>query len=1290
MRLTVPGRGTPPWLAYLLLGLLAVGFLPLLPYATRNGAYAALGGSAVVAILLGVRLHRPAHRRPWLLLALGDGLAVSGDVIRAYHEHAHGIANPPPPLADALYLGGYGVFCLGVLLLIRSHAGGYTSAALIDTAIIASGVGLVVGVFLIGPHLAAPDRPLLDQLIASAYPLIDLLILAAAVRLAFGFKRLTISLSLLILALAIGFGTDIAYTILAARGQHQTGHPIGAGWLLAFILHGVIALHPSMRRAPEPLDPGNDLPAGRLPLLATAAIVGPATVAIQTARGEPLNVMAVVAISAVLFLLALGRLRLLTNELRGHEARFRALVQHGADGVGIVDAAGITRYSSPATSTIIGIAPEEMIGTNAFAHIHPDDQATAHTIFAELLASPGATRMCTLRVQHADGAWRRLEVRGTNLLAEPGVDGIVINYRDITARARAEALLAGQADILERIAQDAPLAATLEALARQVEALGTGALVSVRLLEEGGTTLRCVAAAGLPADFAAATVRIPVGEGGGACGTAAARGRAVITADIATDPLWDDYRDFALAQGLRACWSLPILPLGIGGPDAAGRPLGTFAVYYTAPCQPGEAEWQALGRSVGLAALAIERDRAAATLRDSERDYRVLLEQAADAILIFDGSGRFVRVNAQACALTGYSRAELLTRTIADITPPAERAAIAARLASLGIETRTTERLLRRKDGGILSTESSAVRLEDGRVQIIIRDITARREVEAARRAAERRYRALVEQIPAMTYIADYDEVGRTTYISPQVEPLLGYTPEEYLADPRKWVTALHPEDRARVLASMADARARGGSAGLEYRLLARDGRTVWVRDEIAILRDEDDRPIALQGLLLDITARQAAEVALRESAESFESLLQNTAEGIVITEEGRIVAINRAYSELLGYELSDVLEIEARDLVVPDDRATVAAHIRDGYEQPYEVAHRRKDGSTLVTELIGRAFRYGGRPARLTTVRDITARKAAEAALRERDERFRLVARATNDAIWDWDLTTDDLWWNEAIRVILGYEPGRIGPRIDWWEAHVHPDDQARVVGGLRAAITGGAEHWSAEYRLRRAGGSDAIVLDRGFVLRDEAGRAIRMLGSMQDITARKRAEEEARRRARELALLDRVRTTLASELDLDTILDALVTAVAATFNTMIVEVALVEGDQLVGQAHTIPGRRRLTLPLTAGVMGRCAGISQPILIPDVRLDTAFVGDPAWEGSEICVPLVVGARPSASSTSSDRAIRPSMGPISPSSRPSASRRRSPSGAPASTRRSPRARRATARLSIPPSTPSSP
>ncbi|HZR45228.1 MAG TPA: diguanylate cyclase, partial [Candidatus Manganitrophaceae bacterium] len=135
--------------------------------------------------------------------------------------------------------------------------------------------------------------------------------------------------------------------------------------------------------------------------------------------------------------------------------------------------------------------------------------------------------------------------------------------------------------------------------------------------------------------------------------------------------------------------------------------------------------------------------------------------------------------------------------------------------------------------------------------------------------------------------------------------------------------------------------------------------------------------------------------------------------------------------------------------------------------------------------------------------------RKQVEGRLRESIERFEIITRATNDVIRDWDLITNHLWWNENVSKLFRYAADKIGSGVSWWIERLHPDDREKIVSEVHGVIDHGGQFWSGEYRFLRGDGSYADVFDRGNVVRDEKGKAVRMIGALIDITDRKRSEE-------------------------------------------------------------------------------------------------------------------------------------------------------------------------------------
>ena len=150
--------------------------------------------------------------------------------------------------------------------------------------------------------------------------------------------------------------------------------------------------------------------------------------------------------------------------------------------------------------------------------------------------------------------------------------------------------------------------------------------------------------------------------------------------------------------------------------------------------------------------------------------------------------------------------------------------------------------------------------------------------------------------------------------------------------------------------------------------------------------------------------------------------------------------------------------------------------------------------------------------------VRRALERRRLREQLRRSEELFQIVQRATSDAVWDWNLVTNALWWNENFCSLFGYRTDELEPSADAWYNRLHPDDKDRVITGIHAVIDSGRQSWSDEYRFRRGDGSYAHIFDRGYVVHDEKGRPVRMIGAMADISARKQAEAERQKLFREV----------------------------------------------------------------------------------------------------------------------------------------------------------------------------
>ena len=229
-----------------------------------------------------------------------------------------------------------------------------------------------------------------------------------------------------------------------------------------------------------------------------------------------------------------------------------------------------------------------------------------------------------------------------------------------------------------------------------------------------------------------------------------------------------------------------------------------------------------------------------------------------------------------------------------------------------------------------------------------------------------------------------------------------------------------------------------------------------------------------------------------------------------------RFVFTNKAFEKTTGLPMGQVLGRYVEDVIPEPSLALVLAKYHEACHTMQPVAWQEISdyptgqvvGQVSVTPV---PDEYGRCCQLVGVVHDLTKVRQAEAALRASNERFAYALKATTDAIYDWDVASDTLYWGEGFEDLFGYKLGKNPAPFGEWSNYVHPDDSPRVVAGLRhAAFETTAAFWQEEYRFRRADATWAEVFDRGYLLRDETGRAVRMIGAMQDITPRKQAEHQ------------------------------------------------------------------------------------------------------------------------------------------------------------------------------------
>jgi PAS domain S-box-containing protein len=445
------------------------------------------------------------------------------------------------------------------------------------------------------------------------------------------------------------------------------------------------------------------------------------------------------------------------------------------------------------------------------------------------------------------------------------------------------------------------------------------------------------------------------------------------------------------------------------------------------------------------------------------------------------------------------------------------------------------------KDGGRVFMNGSVHPLHDASGALrgfikIARDETERRraETELRRSQAEaerqrRLYEAILANTPDLAYVFDLDH--RFTYANEGLLKTWGRTREEAIGKNclelgyEPWHAAMHGREIERVVATRQPIR---GEAPFTGPL----GRRIYEYIFVPVL-GEGGEVEAIAGTTRDVTERKQAEEALKKVEARFRRTADTAPALLWVTDgENRCTYLSRPWYEFTGQTPKTGLGFGWLDAVHPDDRETAcgtflaAAARREPFR--FECRLRGADGE----------YRWGidaGRPhfcergeylGYVGSVIDIQERKAAEEALKESEERFRSIAKATSDAIWDWNMRTDVVWWNEGVSAIFGHPRESVGPDAAWWYDNIHPDDRGRVLDDIHGVIDRAEQYWEHEYRFRCGDGGFLDVLDRGYTIQDEAGKTIRMVGGMRDITERKRAEGALVRHRAELERLVEERT--------------------------------------------------------------------------------------------------------------------------------------------------------------------
>jgi two-component system cell cycle sensor histidine kinase/response regulator CckA len=350
---------------------------------------------------------------------------------------------------------------------------------------------------------------------------------------------------------------------------------------------------------------------------------------------------------------------------------------------------------------------------------------------------------------------------------------------------------------------------------------------------------------------------------------------------------------------------------------------------------------------------------------------------------------------------------------------------------------------------------------------------------------------------------------------SDEVYRILGISRKDFPPSADTFYRYVHPEDVAAVRREKQIAAKGLRRVDFEHRIVRPDGAVRNIRQVAEMIFNDDGEPLIESGTIQDITERKSAEATLREGEERYRKMLTHSPDALYVHADGRLTFVNQAFCQMMGAsDPSMLIGKSAAEILHPANDGQVLdlelSKSKMGVNPLFEVRFVRLDGTSVDVEVTSVAFDFRGQREVQVVARDISSRKMAENILRESEERFKFVARAVSDVVWDWNLLTNTLWWNDGFLTTFGYAAGEIQPSVESWTRRIHADDRVRVVNGMRSAIGSSDESWSAEYRFQRKDGSYSFVHDHGCILRDAAGNGTRMVGGMRDLTEKKKLEEQ------------------------------------------------------------------------------------------------------------------------------------------------------------------------------------
>ena len=480
------------------------------------------------------------------------------------------------------------------------------------------------------------------------------------------------------------------------------------------------------------------------------------------------------------------------------------------------------------------------------------------------------------------------------------------------------------------------------------------------------------------------------------------------------------------------------------------------------------------------------------------------------------------------------------------------------------------------------------------------------------------------------------DPNGVIQYTNPGFEKVYGYKNEEAIGKtPRILKSGMIPDDQ---YINFWGTLLNGGTISGEIINKTKDGRIISIAGTNSPILDDNGKVLGFLAVHQDISERKKSEEALAKSEADLRALFSSMEDVVLVYDrDGRYVRIAptnpsrliKPPEELLGHLMHEVMPKETADRFLEAITKTLDSGETSQIEYDLQVENETYWFLASLSKLDENNVFW--------VARDITERKKSEEELRKSQEQYALAAEGANDGLWDWNIANNEIYYSPRWKSMLGYEVHELTKGFEDWENLIHPDDHERAITALNDYLSGKAESYDVEIRLKHKDGSWRWIRDRGKALRDANGVAIRMAGSHSDVTERKVAEESIRRRNEYLAASSEIGKIVTSTLDLNTIFARTVNLINERFSFYHASIFIVEETgfnallrESTGAAGAEMKRNKHSLPVNEkSIVGKVALDGKAVVVNDVRVDSSHKYNPLLPDTlaEAAIPLRIGNR---------------------------------------------------------------